>query len=155
MGRGPTFYLPWLWDIRQITLNHLVEWVKQSCRNSFPRVRREISRRIVFCKIKVPGLIYLFRTVSEKIFGLLAFLSAILAKFFLMHREEIGQICFWEKRCFSNVSEHWKNLDAVQQTSGPTSSKLPFTCTVQFFCQNNVFCKVPSIIILGHFLKKT
>ena len=52
MGKSPAFYLPWLWDIRQIILNHLVEWVKQSCWNTISRVKREISRRIVFCKKK-------------------------------------------------------------------------------------------------------
>ena len=109
MGKSPAFYLPCFWDIRQIILNHLVEWVKQSCRNSISRVRREISKRIVFCK-KMSGLIYLFRTVSEKIFGLLAFLSASLSKFFSTHREEMDKFVSWKKDVFPMFPNTEKTL---------------------------------------------
>ena len=47
-----------------------------------------------------------------------------------------------------------ENLDAVWQFIKAISSKLLFTFPAQLFCQESFFCEIPSVITLGHFLKK-
>ena len=109
-GKGPTFYLPWLWDIRQIILNHLVEWVKQSCRNSIPFVRRKILGRIVFCKKKVSGLIYLFLTVSERNSVYWHFFRQVFQSSFQRIERKLDKCVSWKKGVFPMFPNTEKTL---------------------------------------------
>ena len=104
-------------------------------------------KKSVWCDISFPN------SQREK-FGLLAFFSASLSKFFPRHREEIGQICFLKKRCFSNVSEHLKNLDAVKQTSETTSSKFLLRALCKISVKLIIFVKFHQSSFWDNFWKK-
>ena len=127
-----------------------MEWVKQSCRNSIPFVRRKILGRIVFCKKKVSGLIYLFLTVSERNSVYWHFFRQVFQSSFQGIVRKLDKFVSWKKGVFPMFPNTKKTL---MQSSN--FIKIPFTCPVQNFRQINNFCKVPSIIILGQFLKKT
>ena len=74
---------------------------------------------------------------------------------FLQRRMKLDFFSFPERVCFANISGHW--MRTLMQ-SGNLLKQFHQNCSLRslrnFFVKKVFFCEIPSVIILGHFLKK-
>ena len=110
--KTPNFYFLWFWGSRRKTFRHLVEWFRQSCRDSNLCVNREVLRKVVLFQ-KISVFLYLFPKFSKTIILLIAFvLRQCFQNCFLRRRRK--RIFFPGRSVFHQYFHTWsENFDAV------------------------------------------
>ena len=99
---------------------------------------------------------YIFSKQSAKKFLLLAFVfRQCFESCFLQRRGKLDFFSFPGGVCFANISGHW--VRTLMQ-SGNLLKQFHQNCSLRFLCnffvKKVISCEIPSVIILGHFLKK-